>query len=115
MDDSVLISKKAEHAIPKMVRLKSKSSLDLFQKLVAKEMVVDAVTDALKKLDEDDVEMPDGKKKTIENKVDRYLSDSPSNSKRHYPSAAKVAPMDNDNNTAENKALSPPDEGESIV
>lgn len=58
MDDSVLISKKTEPVNPKLVKLKSKSSLDTFQKLVAKEILVDGVAQAL--MSDVDIETGDG-------------------------------------------------------
>ena len=47
LDDSLLISKKTEPVNPKLVKLKSKSSLDTFQKLVAKEILIDSAAEAL--------------------------------------------------------------------
>jgi hypothetical protein len=53
LDDSILISKKTEHVNPKLVKLKSRSSLDTFQRLVAKEIIVDAAAEALMQDDDD--------------------------------------------------------------
>lgn len=114
LDDSVLISKKSEHTNPKMVRLKSRSSLDLFQKLVAKEMVIDAVTDALKQVDDDDdakdIEATgtSSTSKKIENKVET--------SSKRYSSAVKIAPIEIDSNHhCEIEPISPFEGKESIV
>jgi hypothetical protein len=112
LDDSVLISKKTEHVNPKLVKLKSRSSLDTFQKLIAKEILIDAAADALMK-DEDDIETgagaggAGGKSVTgghgkNEQKMDsdslEIQSMSPANStlssskKNYLVSAAKIAP-----------------------
>jgi hypothetical protein len=109
LDDSVLISKKTEHVNPKLVKLKSRSSLDTFQKLIAKEILIDAAADALMK-DEDDIETgagAGGKSVTgghgkNEQKMDsdslEIQSMSPANStlssskKNYLVSAVKIAP-----------------------
>jgi hypothetical protein len=125
LDDSILISKKSE-ANPSMVRFKSKSSLDLFQKLVAKEIIVDAVADALKGDDEDENQPPlrqippapapsgggaaggdiesgpnnamvsSGKSMDVKSFASGSPVSAPSSSKNYFASSAKISPSEDD-------------------
>jgi hypothetical protein len=122
LDDSVLISKKTE-ANASMVRGKSKSSLDLFQKLVAKEIIFEDVVEALKNDDDDDdaglspptrgakVDLESGQMASSAKSIDvkSFGNESPSpgsaalSSKKYFSSAAKISPSDEDKQSKEDK------------
>jgi hypothetical protein len=121
LDDSVLISKKTE-ANASMVRGKSKSSLDLFQKLVAKEIIFEDVVEALKNDDDDDdgpspptrgakVDLESGQMASSAKSIDvkSFGNESPSpgsaalSSKKYFASAAKISPSDEDKQSKEDK------------